>query len=207
MILDRRTPPTWREQLRVLVWPRRSWERSAKYVLLRLLRVRASPHQLALGCAIGVFAAITPLVGVQMVLAGILAIAFRASFAAAMLGTFFGNPLTWAVLWPLTYTVGCTMLGLPSAIGEIEIRSQLEQFWGAVSQLSPDMIQAAGAVVWPFMKPMLVGTLPVGLLIASGFYVVCKKAAVAHHVRKRAVQGAGFSHPLGYFVATYDPAF
>jgi len=190
-----------------MIWPRRSWERSLKYVGLRLLRVRATPHQLALGCAIGVFAAITPLVGFQMLLAGALAILLRASFAAAMLGTFFGNPLTWAAVWPVTYAIGAMMLGLPASLGDIEIREQLGQLGAAIGQLSPDMIRAAGEVVWPFVKPMMLGTVPVGLAIAGGFYIVCKKAAVAHQSRKRSAPASAFAYPLGYLVATYDPAY
>ena len=108
MLFKRRAPATLKEQLRLLLWPRRSWERSFKYVTHRLMRLRETPHQLALGCAIGVFAALTPFVGLQMVLAGLVAIALRASFAAAMLGTFFSAihlhgqsfgplPIGWAV--------------------------------------------------------------------------------------------------------------
>lgn len=190
-----------------MVWPRRSWDRSLKYVLLRVLRLRASPHQLALGCAIGVFAAITPLVGFQMLLAGALAVMLRASFAAAMLGTFFGNPLTWALIWPVTYAVGCSLLGMPIALGEIAIREQLEVLRVAILQFSPDMIWAAGAVVWPFLKPMLIGTLPVGVLIGVLTYRLSRKAVVTHQARKRSLPSSAFAYPLGYFVATYDPAF
>lgn len=35
----------------------------------QLKRLRASPHEVALGCAVGVFISITPLLGAQMLLA------------------------------------------------------------------------------------------------------------------------------------------
>jgi len=206
MIFKRRTPPTWKERVRVVLWPRHSWERSLKYIALRLMRVRATPHQLALGFTIGVFAAITPLVGVQMLLAGVIAIALRASFAAAMLGTFFGNPLTWAVVWPATYASGCFLLGLPVAVKTGEVAQQLSAFGNSVSELSPEMIGSAIGLAWPYIKPMLVGTLPVGAVIALLCYVICKRAAFAHQQRRRRLSPQG-DNPLGDLLATYDPEY
>lgn len=206
MLFRRREPATLLEQARVLLWPRRSWERSFKYIVHRLMRVRETPHQLALGCAIGVFAALTPLVGLQMVLAGFVAIALRASFAAAMLGTFFGNPITWALFWPLTYWIGCLMLGVPAGLGDIHLRGELQALGTAIGNFSPSAIIAAGALVWPFFKPMLVGTIPVGLAVSWGFYVMCKRAAIAHRARRSPLSPFGVDYPLGGLLAEYDPA-
>lgn len=206
MLFKRRRAPDWKESLRVLVWPRRSWERSLRYVLLRLMRVPATPHQLALGCAIGVFAAITPLIGAQMLLAGILAVAMKASFAAAMIGTLFGNPVVWAVVWPATYSGGAFLLGLPTSLGDIDIRSELSQFSEALFQFSPDLFSAALAMVWPLFKPMMVGSIPVGLVIAGVFYLLCKRAAELHQSRRRNQLASASTSPLGFLIASYDPA-
>ncbi len=206
MLFKRREPATLWEQVRVLLWPRRSWERSFKYVKYRLMRVRETPHQLALGCAIGVFASLTPLVGLQMILAGVLALMLRASFAAAMLGTFFGNPLIWAIFWPITYWVGCFMLGIPGALGDAVLKDELAAFSVAVSNFSPSMIWTAGALVWPFFKPMMVGVIPIGLIVSGFFYVMCKRAAIAHRERRRPLSPFGNGAPLGEFLGTYDPA-
>lgn len=206
MIFKRRTPPTWQERVRVVIWPRHSWERSLKYIAFRLMRVRATPHQLALGFAIGVFAAITPLVGVQMLLAGLIAVVLRASFAAAMLGTIFGNPLTWAAVWPATYASGCFLLGLPVAVKTEDLAQQLSAFGNSVWQLSPEMIGSAIGLAWPYIKPMLVGTLPVGAVIALVCYIICKRAAFAHQQRRRRLSPQG-DYPLGDLLATYDPEY
>ncbi|MDX2258393.1 MAG: DUF2062 domain-containing protein [Hyphomicrobiaceae bacterium] len=195
------------EAIRVAVWPRRSWERSLKYVMARLMRVNASPHQLALGCAIGVFAAITPFVGLQMVLAGVLALALRASFAAAMLGSLFGNPVTWAALWPATYATGNYLLGGGGGGGaHMALADKFAILWQAVGDFSPEMAGAALALVWPVVKPMAVGTVPIGLIVASLFYVAVKRAAVVYQLRRRRYVGPVSSYPLGDLVAAYDPA-
>lgn len=206
MLFDRRIPPTWSEQLRVLVWPRTSWERSLKYTVMRLMRLRASPHQLALGCAIGVFASITPLVGVQMMLAGILAIVLRANFTAAMLGTFFGNPFVWAVIWPATYATGSYMLGVQAGLDQAALQSQFAVLWESVRALSLDMVSAAWAILWPVVKPMLAGSLPVGISIAGVFYFLTRRAAVTYQARRRKSGIYDSRYPLGALLASYDPA-
>lgn len=207
MLFRRRSAPTLFERVRVMVWPRRSFDRSIKYVVLRLLRVKATPHQLALGCAIGVFAAITPLVGAQMLLAGVMAVALKASFAAAMIGTLFGNPVVWAVVWPATYSSGAFLMGMPPTLGALDIRSELTRFGDSLLHFSPDVFGATLAVVWPILKPMLLGTIPVGLLIAAVFYVICKRAAEHHRqARLKAYALSSANFPLGYLVSSYDPA-
>lgn len=203
MMFKRRTPPTLLQKVRVFLWPRHSWRRSLRYIGLRLMRVRATPHQLALGFAVGVFAAITPLVGIQMLIAGIIAVALHASFTAAMLGTFFGNPLTWAVVWPATYATGCFLLGVPAAIKTGDLAQRLGDFWDTVWQASPDTITAAFGLVRPYFEPMLMGTLPVGAVIAIACYVFCKRAALAHQQRRRRLSPQS-GYPLGALLAAYD---
>lgn len=205
MLFDRRVPPTFGEQMRVLVWPRNTWDRSLRYIVLRLLRVRATPHQLAFGCAIGVFAAVTPLVGLQMALAGMLALALRASFTAAMLGTFFGNPIVWAVIWPATFATGSYMLGVPGGLDQAALYAQFSELWESIRQFSPSMVSAAAAILWPVVKPMLVGSLPVGIAIAGAFYFVIKRAATTYQARRRRGCSYDSRYPLGALLATYDP--
>ncbi|MBU2581103.1 MAG: DUF2062 domain-containing protein [Alphaproteobacteria bacterium] len=200
-------PPTLSEQLRVLVWPRHSWERSLRYILLRLMRVRATPHQLAFGCAIGVFASVTPLVGLQMAVAGLLALVLRASFTAAMLGTFFGNPIVWAVIWPATFATGSYMLGVPGGLDQTALQVQFAELWQSVSEFSPGMVGAAFAILWPVVKPMLIGSLPVGIAIGAVIYFATRRAATTYQARKRRGAGYDSSYPLGALLASYDPTY
>ena len=160
MLFKRRTPPSIAERIRVWLWPRRSWSRSLRYVLYRIVRLRTNPHALALGCAAGVFAACTPLIGGQMVLATLLAYALRANVPAAILATFFGNPLSWPVIWAATYVAGAHMIGDGAAASVGELHSRVDLLWDAMLGQSPEMIAAAAAFVWPIFKPMLAGSLP-----------------------------------------------
>lgn len=192
MLFQQRVEPTLTQRARILLWPRRSWDRSLKYISLRLMRIQATPHHLALGFAIGVFASVTPLVGLQMVMAGGIAFVMRASLAAAMLGTFFGNPVVWALVWPTSYYLGCLMLGATSGPADMAVATEA--------------LTSAADFVWPILKPMLVGTIPVGLIISSVVYHYSKKAAAGFQERRKQIYPQGCGYPLGGLLATYDPA-
>lgn len=80
--------------------------RSARYGYLRIVRIKAPAESIALGLALGVFAGCLPFLSLQMVIAVSLAFVLRASKVAAALGTWWTNPLNWAIVFPLFYMLG-----------------------------------------------------------------------------------------------------
>lgn len=76
----------------------------------RVLRIRAAPHVVALGLAIGVFAAFTPLYGLHIILSILIAWLLSANVAAAAIGTAFANPLTIPFIFSATYELGRVVL-------------------------------------------------------------------------------------------------
>ena len=115
-------------RLRYAVWPARSYRRSARYTLLRLLRIDASAHSIAVGCAVGVFAVFTPFLGLQMTIGALLALALRGSMLASAVGSFAGNPLTYPVIWISTFTVGSVLLD-SSASAEWQVFGRSRSPW------------------------------------------------------------------------------
>ena len=111
MLFKRREAESFLERMRVHMWPRRSWSRSSRYVVYRLRRLSDTPHAVALGFAAGVFSAFTPFIGTHLVMAMLIAWIIGGSIVAAVLGTFLGNPLTYPLIWYVTYHVGNFMLG------------------------------------------------------------------------------------------------
>lgn len=197
MLFRRRAAPGISERIRVWLWPRRSWSRSLRYVVLRLLRLKADPHALALGSAAGVFAACTPLIGGQFVLAAVLAFALRASVPAAVLATFFGNPLSWPLIWPATYIAGAHMIGggVAGGLGDVAVYAKL--VGQAMAARSPELLAEAGGIVWPVVKPMLVGSLPVGLAAGVLIYYMMRSAVRAFEQRRRHVLGVAGAMAAG----------
>ena len=111
MVFKRRDP---RSILRILgdaVWPRGGWVRGFQYVRHRMHRLPGTPEQIARGVFAGVFASFTPFFGLHFVVAGLLAWVMRGSILAALLGTFFGNPLTYVPIAYVALQSGHFLLG------------------------------------------------------------------------------------------------
>ncbi len=87
-----------------------------------LLSRRSPPEAVALGFAIGVGVAFLPVIGMQMLLAALLAAAFKASPFVAMALVWISNPLTFVPLFAFTYRIGTLFVDGP---GVERVREQL----------------------------------------------------------------------------------
>jgi uncharacterized protein len=111
VVFKRRDP---RSILRILgdaVWPRGGWMRGFQYVRHRMHRLPGTPEQIARGVFAGVFASFTPFFGMHFLVAALLAWVMRGSILAALLGTFFGNPLTYVPIAYVALQSGHFLLG------------------------------------------------------------------------------------------------
>jgi uncharacterized protein (DUF2062 family) len=68
--------------------------------------MKGSSHEIAIGLACGISISFTPFLGLHALLAITLAWALRASMAAALIGTLFGNPWTFPFIWYFSYEIG-----------------------------------------------------------------------------------------------------
>jgi len=73
----------------------------------RLLSLNDSPHDIALGLALGIYVGFLPLMGIQMGVVLVVALPFRrANKVSAVAGVWISNPLTVIPLYALIYWVG-----------------------------------------------------------------------------------------------------
>ena len=184
MLFKRRNPPSWKERLRVALWPRRNWARSSRYIIGRVGRLRGSPHAIALGFAFGVLVSFTPFIGTHFIQAAILAFVFRVSVIASAFGTFVGNPLTFPFIWLGSYKLGSWLLGSSGQFSDHELRDGFAQLWDGIWSGSANTLAAAFEVLWPLIKPMTVGGLPLGLVFALIFYYIVRRATEAYQARR-----------------------
>lgn len=105
---DRR--PVWEVVVRAL-YPRGGWGRAFKYIKYRLRRLPDTPEKIARGIGTGVFVTFTPFYGLHFILAAILAKLMRGNIVAALLGTLFGNPLTYVPIGIVSLGTGHFLLG------------------------------------------------------------------------------------------------
>ncbi|MBA2125265.1 DUF2062 domain-containing protein [Hyphomicrobium methylovorum] len=155
------------------------------YYWRRLLRIRATPHEVALGCAAGVFAACTPFIGFQMAMAGALAFLLRVSIPAAMLGTFIGNPLSWPAIWGASYVAGVWVLGHDPAYATEHFVETANALSKTLLEPSPETLDTAVVTLSPFVEPMVVGGLLVGLVAALFSYYPTRQAVRVFQKRRR----------------------
>lgn len=106
---------------------RRGWRDHARIIL----RSHGSPEQVALGAVIGVVIGMTPLLGVHLPLALLLAWMLRASRLATLPGVFITNVFTAIPIYTFTYKLGNHLL---PDIPEIDIRPVLREMLRNVEQ-------------------------------------------------------------------------
>jgi uncharacterized protein (DUF2062 family) len=147
-----------------------------RYLWRRVLLVRATPHEVALGFAIGVFTACTPFLGVQTISACILAFLLRVSMPAALLGTLVGNPVSWPAIWAASYVSGALLLGLDPTYATDHLSETANVLGATIAAPSPETLDLAVTNLSPIIEPMMVGGLLVGLIAAVFTYYPTRRA-------------------------------
>ena len=80
--------------------------RAVRLKYLQLLRIKDTPHRVALGLAIGIAAGCLPCMGVQSFLALPLAFLIRANKIASLIGVWWTNPITFIPIYYSEYVIG-----------------------------------------------------------------------------------------------------
>ncbi|MDT8440971.1 MAG: DUF2062 domain-containing protein [Desulfuromonadales bacterium] len=137
------------------MWRGVGFIRQAKLMLVRFVRLRGLPDEIAKGIALGIFVGMTPTFGIQMGIALLLAYLFRQNRLAAVLGVWVTNPLTAPVIYAVEYELGRLLLGLPRA--------------GLPKELS---FQAYAELGWNVLAPLWVGGTITGIILGSLAYFV-----------------------------------
>lgn len=110
-MFKRRTKRSILASLQALLYPRGGWKRAISYVWHRIRRLPDTPETIARGIFAGVFTTFTPFYGIHFFIAAFLAKVLRGNILAALLATFFGNPLTYVPIGIVSLKVGHFLLG------------------------------------------------------------------------------------------------
>lgn len=116
-MFKRNKPLTALQHIKEVFWPTMGWRRALRYVKLKIIRLSDSHHKIALGLALGTAASFNPFVGTHFIQAGFFAYIFRANILAALIGTFVGNPWTFALMWWGSITLGIYILNILGPFG------------------------------------------------------------------------------------------
>ena len=166
----RRKPLSVLKKLRAVIWPERGFRRLLSYLVQRIVRLPGTPASIASGFASGVAASFTPFLGLHFILAGALAMLVRGNVLASAIGTFFGNPWTFILIWLADYEVGLGVIHALGYGGDLNVMSidELISIMGNVMRF----LSFSGNISWAELSrdieqvfmPMLIGGTVLGTI-------------------------------------------
>ena len=184
MVFKRKKKLTVIMNLKALFFPARGWRRALEYLSHRIKRLPDTPHRIALGLSFGVFASFSPLFGFHFLLGAVLAYLFSANLFASILGTFFGNPITFPFIATISVRVGNLILDQFYFIGD---KSNQNEKWEFNSELNSLGVFEKFLIEVYFDKfiPYAIGGIICGIFTAFLVYVLFKPLIKSYQNRKR----------------------
>ncbi|MCX7819665.1 MAG: DUF2062 domain-containing protein [Kiritimatiellae bacterium] len=166
---------------------RRTWRDTLRYLLLQ----RDTPESIALGVALGTFIAMTPTLGVQIILALAAASLLNANRLAALPPLAITNALTAGPIYGLECWIGAQFLPRTCA-------ADLLERWALLRDLIArrdfhaylDHWRDVAKIGWDLWLAMWIGSLLVGGVMAIAAYWLTL-AIVRAHRRRRAIRLRG----------------
>lgn len=186
-MFKRRKQRTYAQAFAEGIYPKGGWSRAVSYVLYRLRRLPDPPHRIARGIAAGIFVCFSPVFGFHIVFAIILAAMMQGNILAAIMATFFGNPITFPIIAMVSVELGSWMLGQPTSL-------QLPGIVGAFSDASIELWYNFTAMFtkdithWDRLdefylhvfKPYLVGGIVPGVFCGVTAYLISRPLIAAY---------------------------
>lgn len=204
MVFKRRDRRSWVRILGESLWPRGGWGRAAIYVQHRIRRLPDSPHRIARGIFAGVFVSFTPFYGLHFLTAFIIAKLVGGNILAALLATFFGNPITFPIIAAISLKFGYWIMGLEiphsarelSEAGHEQIgRHLMQKFSGAFADLWTNFValftdevanwHRLGIFYHEVFLPFLVGGIVPGIIAGLIAYNVTLPLITAYQNRRQ----------------------
>lgn len=163
-----------------LFYPRGGWARAIEYVKKRLQRLPGTPETIARGVFAGVLVSFSPLLGLHMILAAVIALSIRGSVIAALLATFIGNPITYPLITLISLRLGNFLLGLPPwrekkySVAEMFVDAGDDLYQNFLAMFTEALADWSGILeFWHVIfLPFLAGGLILGVTAATLSYVV-----------------------------------
>ncbi|NBD30887.1 MAG: DUF2062 domain-containing protein [Alphaproteobacteria bacterium] len=184
---DRR--PIWRIIFEFF-WPRGGWGRAAQYVKHRVRRLPDTPEKIGRGIWAGVFVTFTPFFGLHFVISLLVARLMRGNLVAALLATFFGNPLTYIPIAATSLWFGHWLLGQSPA--RIDLNAEISAAWSDIwhnirAVFTPETTRWDGLTDFydTTFFPFMIGSIIPGIVAATVAYYVSVRLIHIYQNRRR----------------------
>ena len=193
MVFRRRDPRPFLRAIGDFLWPRGGWARAFQYIKHRLRRLPDSPERISRGIWAGVFTTFTPFYTLHFLVAFLVSRVMRGNALAALMATFFGNPLTYVPIGVASLKTGHFLLG--TEFDETSKRSFLGKFIDAGDDLKDNFVAlfTGNEPDWRGLEvffheifyPYLVGGLVPGAITATVIYYISVTFIRAYQKRRR----------------------
>lgn len=177
------------------LYPRGGWTRAFHYIKHRVRRLPDSPERIARGIWAGVFTTFTPFYTLHFLVAFLIARLMQANIFAALMATFFGNPLTYVPIGFVALKTGHFILG--TKFEEHHARSFGGKFLDAGDDLKNNFIamftdetadwQGLSVFYHEIFLPYLVGGILPGIITATVCYYLSVPLIRAYQKRRKKV--------------------
>lgn len=159
--------------------------RTGKYYFLKLLRLRGTPHSIAMGAAIGVFIGLTPTIPFHTILILALTLLSRTSFIAGFItSVLVCNPLTYIPIYYFSLLIG--NLVTPFTLNWEKLKAALDV---VLSDSSLEVrVQSMLSLGYEATIVMLVGGTVLALPFAVASYYLCHFLLVSYRRKRRQKQ-------------------
>lgn len=169
MVFKRRNPRGLLKTIAEFFWPRGGWRRAATYVLHRMRRLPDTPERICIGIAAGSFVSFLPLYGLHFLSAALVAWVLRGNILAALLGTFYGNPITFPFMAVSALELGHWLLGTGAMVSFTEAMGAIGHASGELTHNLIAMITGGpahwtrlAAFFWRVFLPYMLGGVLIG---------------------------------------------
>jgi len=142
-----------------------------KKFVVRFLELDDTPKDIARGIAIGVFIAMTPTVGIQMITIAVACTIFHGNRLAGVAMAWISNPLTIVPIYWLDYVIGSFILRAP-LIGKSEIAKLVELKSTSMFGMFFEFLGNLGTMTVDLAGPMFLGGVIVGIVCAMPSYFI-----------------------------------
>ena len=141
------------------MWRGVGFIRQVKLKLVRFVRLRGLPEEIAKGVALGIFIGMTPTFGFQMAIALFFAYLLKENRLAAVLGVWITNPVTAPFIYAIEYEMGRILMSME----RVHLPTELT-------------VKAYAELGWDILLPMWVGGVLSGLILGALSYYLTLRA-------------------------------
>lgn len=170
-------------------YTRTRYDHLIRFLRYRILHINDSPHRIALGVALGLFTAWTPLLGFHVLIVLGLAFLLKANKFAAVICVWANNPFTLVPIYYPSYLLGRTVLKCfhpNGAASKAEIQGLFSESDLSVipsNFFAVEHWQNLFAFLWQKCPELWIGSLIIGFLVAFAGYLTTYYLIVQHQRR------------------------